>query len=169
MPRENRFSVFCHQIWCNHAIVIKQMPSCNVPWCSLQMRTTSISYYLQHKLYYQYNSLADHTIHARDITLNFYESYKSVEFQTLRDRVSYFQNNGAMSLVLCREEEGSESNAGNRYRRQLRRGYPPLTPNACAKDAVVSQLFDQAWGEVSWQKLFHLKFHSRIEGIICYR
>lgn len=46
------------------------------------------------------------------------------------------------------EEEGSESNAGNRYRRQLRRGYPPLTPNACAKDAVVSQLFDQAWGEV---------------------
>lgn len=68
-----------------------------------------------------------------------------------------------MFLVLCREEEGSESNAGNRYRRQLRRGYPPLTPNACAKDAVVSQLFDQAWGEVSWQKLFHLKVRSRIE------
>ena len=68
-----------------------------------------------------------------------------------------------MYLVLCREEEGSESNAGNRYRRQLRRGYPPLTPNACAKDAVVSQLFDQAWGEVSCQKLFHLKVHSRIE------
>ena len=72
-----------------------------------------------------------------------------------------------MSLVICREEEGSESHAGNRYRRQLRRGYPPLTPNACAKDAVVSQLFDQAWGEVSWQKLFHLKVHSRIEGIVC--
>lgn len=68
-----------------------------------------------------------------------------------------------MYFVLCREEEGSESNAGNRYRRQLRRGYPPLTPNACAKDAVVSQLFDQAWGEVSWQKLFHLKVRSRIE------
>ena len=68
-----------------------------------------------------------------------------------------------MYLVLYREEEGSESNAGNRYRRQLRRGYPPLTPNACAKDAVVSQLFDQAWGEVSWQKLFHLRVHSRIE------
>lgn len=46
------------------------------------------------------------------------------------------------------EEEGIESRGGDRYRRQQRRGYPPVTPNACAKDAMVSQLFDQAWGEV---------------------
>ncbi|KAJ7391677.1 hypothetical protein OS493_017374 [Desmophyllum pertusum] len=46
------------------------------------------------------------------------------------------------------EEEVTEPSTGNRYRRQQRRGYPPVTPNACAKDAVVSQLFDQAWGDV---------------------
>ncbi|XP_078359550.1 protein FAM149A-like isoform X2 [Oculina patagonica] len=46
------------------------------------------------------------------------------------------------------EEEGTDSSTGFKYRRQQRRGYPPVTPNACAKDAVVSQLFDQAWGEV---------------------
>lgn len=42
----------------------------------------------------------------------------------------------------------TEPNKDVKYRRQQRRGYPPVTPNACAKDAVVSQLFDQAWGEV---------------------
>ncbi|XP_020604881.1 protein FAM149B1-like isoform X2 [Orbicella faveolata] len=46
------------------------------------------------------------------------------------------------------EEEGTEPSKDVKYRRQQRRGYPPVTPNACAKDAVVSQLFDQAWGEV---------------------
>lgn len=46
------------------------------------------------------------------------------------------------------EEEGTEASTGIKYRRQQRRGYPPVTPNACAKEAVVSQLFDQAWGEV---------------------
>lgn len=46
------------------------------------------------------------------------------------------------------EEEVTEPNKDVKYRRQQRRGYPPVTPNACAKDAVVSQLFDQAWGEV---------------------
>lgn len=53
----------------------------------------------------------------------------------------------------CREEEGADARAGNRYRRLQRRGYPPVTPNACAKDAVVSHLFDQAWGEVRSQRL----------------
>ena len=48
----------------------------------------------------------------------------------------------------CREEEGTEPSKDVKHRRQQRRGYPPVTPNACAKDAVVSQLFDQAWGEV---------------------
>lgn len=46
------------------------------------------------------------------------------------------------------EEEGTEARTGMRYRRQQRRGYPPVTPNACAKDTVVSQMFDQVWGEV---------------------
>lgn len=46
------------------------------------------------------------------------------------------------------EEEVTEARTGMRYRRQQRRGYPPVTPNACAKDAVVSQMFDQVWGEV---------------------
>ena len=50
--------------------------------------------------------------------------------------------------LFCREEEGTEPSKDVKYRRQQRRGYPPVTPNACAKDAVVSQLFDQAWGEV---------------------
>lgn len=51
-------------------------------------------------------------------------------------------------VLVCREEEGTEPRNDVKYRRQQRRGYPPVTPNACAKDAVVSQLFDQAWGEV---------------------
>lgn len=60
-----------------------------------------------------------------------------------------------MGFLFCREEEGIESRGGDRYRRQQRRGYPPVTPNACAKDALVSQLFDQAWGEVSsWKRCF---------------
>lgn len=53
-------------------------------------------------------------------------------------------------ILLCREEEGTEHGKDFKYRRQQRRGYPPVTPNACAKDAVVSQLFDQAWGEVQY-------------------
>lgn len=60
-------------------------------------------------------------------------------------------------LLLCREEEVTEPSTGNRYRRQQRRGYPPVTPNACAKDAVVSQLFDQAWGDVS--SFYHRAVH----------
>lgn len=59
------------------------------------------------------------------------------------------------------EEEGLESRAGNRYRRLQRRGYPPVTPNACAKDAVVSHLFDQAWGEVVLWLRDLLSLHSR--------
>lgn len=59
------------------------------------------------------------------------------------------------------EEEGADARAGNRYRRLQRRGYPPVTPNACAKDAVVSHLFDQAWGEVvQWLREL-LSLHSQ--------
>ena len=61
------FRVFCYLIWCTDAIVINNRCTRGrtnyppvMPQCSLQIRTTSISYYLQYKLYYQYNSFADY-------------------------------------------------------------------------------------------------------------
>ena len=53
-----------------------------------------------------------------------------------------------LSLFDYSEEESNDRSKFHKYRRHRRLGYPPVTPNACAKDTVVSQLFDQIWGEV---------------------
>ena len=31
-------------------------------------------------------------------------------------------------------------------------GFPPVTPNAVATDTILSQIFDQLWGEVSFMQ-----------------
>ena len=40
-------------------------------------------------------------------------------------------------------------------------GYPPVTPNAVATDTILSQTFDQLWGEVCFFNLKH-DFKSEI-------
>lgn len=41
------------------------------------------------------------------------------------------------------------SSHGKGRRANKRRGLPPVTPNACVKDTVGSQVFDLVWAEVS--------------------
>lgn len=43
------------------------------------------------------------------------------------------------------------SSHGKGRRANKRRGLPPVTPNACVKDTVGSQVFDLVWAEVSVQ------------------
>ncbi|XP_074648278.1 protein FAM149A-like isoform X2 [Tubulanus polymorphus] len=49
------------------------------------------------------------------------------------------------------EGGGGRGRRGGRY---LRKGYPPLTPNACLRDSVSNTTFDFAWSEiVSWMRV----------------
>jgi len=41
------------------------------------------------------------------------------------------------------------SSHGKGRRANKRRGLPPITPNACVKDTVGSQVFDLVWAEVN--------------------
>ena len=40
------------------------------------------------------------------------------------------------------------SSRGRGHRANKRRGLPPITPNACVRDTVGSQVFDLIWAEV---------------------
>lgn len=44
-------------------------------------------------------------------------------------------------------------------------GYPPVTPNALATDTILSQIFDQLWGEVCF--VSDLLFHFQAIFTIC--
>ena len=50
---------------------------------------------------------------------------------------------------ICRGEELIGPSHGKGRRANKRRGLPPITPNACVKDTVGSQVFDLVWVEVS--------------------
>lgn len=53
-------------------------------------------------------------------------------------------------FYFCRDEELTILRSRyNRLKRNFRLGFPPVTPNACAKDTLFSQLFDIIWTEVS--------------------
>ena len=51
--------------------------------------------------------------------------------------------------IYCRGDELTGSSHGKGRRANKRRGLPPITPNACVKDTVGSQVFDLIWAEVS--------------------
>ena len=52
-------------------------------------------------------------------------------------------------MILCSSDEDMNSaKSKSKLRKHWRLGYPPVTPNACARDAMTSQIFDQIWGEV---------------------
>ncbi|XP_031562339.1 protein FAM149A-like, partial [Actinia tenebrosa] len=45
----------------------------------------------------------------------------------------------------------------NRHKRHFRLGFPPVTPNACARDTLFSQMFDLLWGEVGFTSPFFFR------------
>ena len=51
------------------------------------------------------------------------------------------------TFLLSRDEDPIESRKRSRLRRP--RGLPPVTPNACVRDAVCSLVFEQVWGELA--------------------
>jgi len=56
------------------------------------------------------------------------------------------------------------SNRGRGHRANKRRGLPPITPNACVRDTVGSQVFDLIWAEVgtfAWDFPFICVSHHR--------
>ncbi|XP_070185607.1 protein FAM149B1-like isoform X4 [Littorina saxatilis] len=49
--------------------------------------------------------------------------------------------------------------------RRRRVGYPPITPNACVKDSVLSAAFDTMWFEImSWMRLLMKKYAAEVEA-----
>ena len=67
--------------------------------------------------------------------------------------------------LVCRvEDEGAYSSHQQQSQRR-RHLLPPVTPNACVRDTVSSQVFDQLWTEVRTSKLplsgcsFNVHFH----------
>ena len=67
------------------------------------------------------------------------------------DATSVGHNNLVISnaTIFCRGDELTGSSHGKGRRANKRRGLPPITPNACVKDTVGSQVFDLIWAEVS--------------------
>ena len=49
-------------------------------------------------------------------------------------------------VSLCSDEGPAERRRRSRLRGT--RGLPPVTPNACVRDAVCSEVFDQIWNEI---------------------
>ena len=49
-------------------------------------------------------------------------------------------------VFLCSDEGPAEGRRRSRLRGS--HGLPPVTPNACVRDAVCSEVFDQIWNEV---------------------
>ena len=48
-------------------------------------------------------------------------------------------------FIPCSSEDFKKK-AVSKHRHHM--GYPPVTPNAVATDTILSQIFDQLWGEV---------------------
>jgi len=55
-----------------------------------------------------------------------------------------------------RGDQLMNSSRGRGHRANKRQGLPPITPNACVRDTVGSQVFDLIWAEVDvfWGFLF---------------
>jgi len=49
-------------------------------------------------------------------------------------------------LLFSRDEE--EHSKKYHVPRRRRLGFPPITPNACVRDAVLQQIFDRTWNHV---------------------
>jgi hypothetical protein len=47
---------------------------------------------------------------------------------------------------MCCSSEDFKRKGASKNRQHM--GYPPVTPNAVATDTILSQIFDQLWGEV---------------------
>ncbi|XP_039261327.1 uncharacterized protein LOC120337565 [Styela clava] len=59
-----------------------------------------------------------------------------------------FEQDGSVEEYLAYDiREMDEDETAKRYHvpRRRRLGYPPITPNACVRDAVINQLFDLTW------------------------
>ena len=68
------------------------------------------------------------------------------------DATSVKHNNYVIANRVTMYYRGDElmgSSHGKGRRANKRRGLPPITPNACVKDTVGSQVFDLVWAEVS--------------------
>lgn len=68
------------------------------------------------------------------------------EFSHLQEEI--FEQDGDVEEYLAYDiREMDEDDMAKRYHvpRRRRLGYPPITPNACVRDAVINQLFDITW------------------------